>query len=100
MINKNVKNESTENVSNADSQTEKKPKIDFVETEHDFGIIKQGERVSHTFIFTNNGNSDLILNNVSASCGCTVPEYDKNPIAPGKDGKIEEIGRASCRERV
>lgn len=42
-----------------------------------------------TFTFTNAGNEPLVINQVVASCGCTVPKYDKKPIAPGAKGKIE-----------
>lgn len=42
-----------------------------------------------TFTFTNNGNQPLVINQVVASCGCTVPKYDKRPIAPGQKGTID-----------
>lgn len=63
--------------------------ISFVKTEHDFGTIKDGEKVFWNFRFTNTGNTDLILNKVKADCGCTAPEYPKTPIAPGEEGKIK-----------
>lgn len=64
-------------------------KITFIKEEHDFGIIKDGEKVFWNFRFTNTGNAPLILNRVKADCGCTVPDYPKTPIAPGEEGKIK-----------
>ena len=65
------------------------PVIDFEKTEHDFGRIIEGETVAFTFNFTNSGNSDLILAEVTTSCGCTVPSYSKTPIRPGESGTIK-----------
>jgi hypothetical protein len=67
------------------------PIIQFDKTEHDFGIILQGEKVSYTFKYKNIGNSDLIINNAKASCGCTVPHFSREPIAPGQSGEIEVV---------
>jgi hypothetical protein len=69
--------------------TAKTARITFVKEEHDFGTIKDGEKVYWNFRFKNTGNTDLILNRVKADCGCTAPEYPKNPIAPGEEGKIK-----------
>jgi hypothetical protein len=55
---------------------------------HDFGTIKEGPQVEHIFVFTNVGKEPLIIQNASASCGCTTPEWPKEPILPGKDGKL------------
>lgn len=69
---------------------DKGPVMTFVEKAHDFGTIKEaGGPVSHTFEFTNTGNEPLVIINVNASCGCTRPEYSKEPIKPGKKGKIK-----------
>ena len=65
------------------------PKIKFEEQQFDFGDVKQGEKLSHKFAFKNNGNEPLILNNVLTTCGCTVTEWPKDPIQPGKSGEIE-----------
>ena len=63
--------------------------IQFETPEHDFGKIKEGEKVSHTFKFKNTGTNPLVLSSVKPSCGCTVPNWSKDPIAPGQDGVIE-----------
>jgi hypothetical protein len=64
------------------------PKIKFVEETHDFGNIKEGTQATYEFKFTNTGNAPLILEEVKASCGCTTPEWSKDPIAPGQTGKV------------
>lgn len=64
------------------------PEIQFEKQEHDFGKILQGEQVSHTFKFKNIGNAPLIITNVEKTCGCTSPEYSKEPVKPGEEGKI------------
>ncbi len=68
---------------------ENAPVISFSESTYDFGTVKQGEVVEHTFKFTNTGKSPLIIESATASCGCTVPESPKEPIAPGKTGEIK-----------
>lgn len=62
--------------------------IEFAETRHDYGMIEQGDKVSHVFTFTNTGNEPLVLSNVKPSCGCTTPSWTKEPIAPGTTGEI------------
>ncbi|MEW6469417.1 MAG: DUF1573 domain-containing protein [Bacteroidota bacterium] len=64
------------------------PVMTFAETEHDFGTITEGEKVSYVFQFRNTGKSDLVISSAQGSCGCTVPEYPKRPIAPGETDKI------------
>jgi len=61
----------------------------FKETEYDFGTIKQGEVVNHTFQFTNTGKTPLIIESASASCGCTAPDWTKTPVAPGQTGEVK-----------
>ena len=67
----------------------KKAEISFTETNYKFGSIPmKGGKVSHEFEFENTGDANLVILDAKADCGCTVPEYPKNPIAPGKKGKI------------
>lgn len=54
----------------------------------DFGTIKKGEVKSHTYEITNTGTNPLIISEVKPGCGCTIPEFTKDPIMPGKKGKI------------
>lgn len=62
--------------------------IAFSETDHNFGDIKKGEKVEHIYEVTNTGTNPLIISNVKPGCGCTVPDFTKEPILPGKKGKI------------
>ena len=64
-------------------------KISFDKTEHDFGTIKEGDIVETVFSFTNTGKSELIISSAKGSCGCTVPEWPKEPILPGEKGEIK-----------
>lgn len=65
------------------------PKLKFDETVFDFGTVMQGERMSHTFTFTNTGKSDLIISSATASCGCTTSQPPRGPIKPGQKGEIK-----------
>ena len=65
------------------------PKITFEKTEHDFGKINEADgRVTTIFNFRNEGMAPLVLSNVRASCGCTTPNWTKEPINPGETGQI------------
>lgn len=84
----------TEDVNNPATGQENVPTgptttLAFAENEYDFGKIKEGETVEHTFTFTNTGTNDLIITNAKGSCGCTVPYYPTEPIAPGETGEIK-----------
>ncbi|MBU1010879.1 MAG: DUF1573 domain-containing protein [Bacteroidetes bacterium] len=63
--------------------------IAFAQTEHDFGRLIMGEKVSFVYKFTNTGDKDLIITKVSTSCGCTASQYTTDPVKPGEDGRIE-----------
>ncbi|MDD6379157.1 MAG: DUF1573 domain-containing protein [Prevotella sp.] len=64
--------------------------IKFDKVTVNFGTFSENNPVQHaTFTFTNVGNQPLLINQVVASCGCTVPKYDKRPIAPGQKGSIQ-----------
>ncbi|MBQ3580292.1 MAG: DUF1573 domain-containing protein [Bacteroidales bacterium] len=64
-------------------------KISFTEMEHNYGTIQKGGDGACEFKFTNTGNEPLILSNVKASCGCTVPIWPKEPVMPGKSQTIQ-----------
>ena len=70
------------------AQVESGPKIEFTKETHDYGTIKYGADGTCTFEFKNTGNAPLIISNAKGSCGCTVPEWPKEPIAPGAKAKI------------
>jgi hypothetical protein len=67
----------------------KYPDMDFKVREFDFGTIDQGDIVSHTFSFINNGQADLLISTGKGSCGCTVPEFPKKPVKPGGSGQVK-----------
>ncbi|HQE12273.1 MAG TPA: DUF1573 domain-containing protein [Flavipsychrobacter sp.] len=62
--------------------------IEFDSIHHNFGNIKEGEKVTHAFKFKNIGNKPLVISDARASCGCTVPSYPKEPIMPESGGEI------------
>lgn len=65
------------------------PAITFEKKTHDFGDIAPGDKVEHTFYFTNTGNEPLIITNVEVTCGCTVPKgWPRDPIPPSGKGEI------------
>ncbi len=64
------------------------PSINWAIEEHDFGTITDGDIVEHTFKFTNTGEAPLIISNAKATCGCTVPNWPKEPIPVGGEGEI------------
>jgi len=65
------------------AQTAKEDILLLKESTHSFGKIPQGRPVTHVFEVTNTGKEPLLLENVQASCGCTTPEWSREPIAPG-----------------
>lgn len=77
------------------------PEISFEQTVYDFGKIAQGDKVTHTFRFTNTGNSDLVIMSVEGSCGCTVMKgWPQHPVKPGGKGKIDVIFDSNGRKGV
>ena len=79
------------NPKSADGKVDKDgvPKISFKEMEHNFGRVIEGEKITYAFKFTNTGNGNLVITNVSSSCGCTVPQFTKDPVKPGEQGNIK-----------
>jgi hypothetical protein len=66
-----------------------KPRAVFKETTHDFGQVKQGDVVTHEFVFKNAGGAPLLVEKVETTCGCTAALVSEKKIAPGKEGKIK-----------
>lgn len=76
----------------AGTPTVEEPKeIEWKKTTHDFGEIVQGTKAKHTFTFTNKGNVPIVITAANASCGCTVPNFSKEPVAPGAQGSVTAI---------
>lgn len=62
--------------------------IEFYETKFNFGHIEEGKKVKHSYKFKNTGQNPLMISRTDVSCGCTVPSYSLEPVAPGADGEI------------
>ena len=63
--------------------------VQIIDSIYDFGKVAEGEIVEYSYRFKNTGNKPLVVTNVSASCGCTVPEKPEEPIKPGEIGFIK-----------
>jgi predicted lipoprotein with Yx(FWY)xxD motif len=63
----------------------------FKTMEHNFGDILENQKVETTYEFTNTGKVDLLISNCSAMCGCTVPDWPREPIKPGEKGSIKVV---------
>lgn len=72
-------------------------RIEFEVSDHNFGDVNQGEKVEYAFKFKNVGNLPLVLQNVLTTCGCTVPEWPKEPIAPTGEGIIHVFFDSAAR---
>ncbi|HEY0055708.1 MAG TPA: DUF1573 domain-containing protein [Pedobacter sp.] len=85
-------------------ESNKNVSIAFKSNNYDFGKITDGEKVTHDFEFTNTGTAPLIISNATAACGCTVPEYPKEPVAPGQSGIIKVVfnsaGKTGMQHKV
>ncbi|HRH67171.1 MAG TPA: DUF1573 domain-containing protein [Bacteroidia bacterium] len=94
-----ISSEVVENPASASGNEKGKvPAYQFADTIHDFGRIVQGEKVSFAFRFTNSGNGDLIIRAAQGSCGCTVPEWPKEPVKPGEGGIINVTFNSEGKE--
>ena len=71
------------------AQTGLMPAITFQQTDFDFGTVNEGDIVEHVFLFKNTGQGPLIIQNATATCGCTVPQWPRDPIPVGGDGEIK-----------
>lgn len=83
-----VNDENVAAAADRDADSAKFPKMEFAETEFDFGNIPAGVPVEHRFTFKNTGEAPLVIVNATSSCGCTVPEFSKDPVAPGATGEL------------
>ncbi len=81
-----VETETASNPAEADA-----PVFKFEKETFDFGQINEGEKVSYDFKFKNTGKSPLIITSATATCGCTIPSYSKEPIAPGAEGVLSVV---------
>jgi hypothetical protein len=72
-------------------------KAEFEKTTHDFGTIKEGTQATVDFVFKNTGTAPLIIASVTASCGCTTPDWTRDPIAPGGTGKVTAVYNSTGR---
>jgi hypothetical protein len=72
-------------------------KIFFMEYEHHFGKVSEGEKVGYLFSFENRGTANLVIASATTTCGCTVPKYDTKPILPGGKGNLEVVFDTSGR---
>jgi hypothetical protein len=70
------------------SQEREKTAMSFAQSTHDFGVITEGEVKEYSFQFKNTGNAPLHIEHAKGSCGCTVPQWPKDPVAPGATGQI------------
>ena len=74
-----------------------KADIQFTDESHDFGNIHEGTQAAYEFKFKNTGTEPLVLTDVHASCGCTTPEWPKEPVAPGATAVIKAIYNSTGR---
>ena len=76
----------------------------FEKESYDFGQITEGDQVSYDFSFKNTGSEPLIITGATATCGCTVPNYPREPIAPNGEGKItvkfDSKGKGGMQNKV
>jgi uncharacterized repeat protein (TIGR01451 family) len=93
-------------IANAQTAPAEGPKAEIVfeQTLHNFGDIHQGDVVTYVFKFKNTGKAPLVLSNVLVTCGCTAPEWPKEPILPGKKGEIKvsfnSAGKMGAQNKV
>jgi len=86
----NVANNPSSSTSQTPADTTNQTTIEWLDgADRDFGKMKEGENLDVSFRFKNTGTKPLIISNVTAGCGCTVPETPKKPYAPGETGVIK-----------
>lgn len=94
------KNKQSSTVKNIQNIKNKKavPVMTFEETVHNFGKMTQGEIAKYDFVFKNTGNEPLLISSVRTTCGCTVTNFPKIPIEPGKKGIIKVVFNSAYKE--
>ncbi|MFP2996004.1 DUF1573 domain-containing protein [Spongiivirga sp. MCCC 1A20706] len=83
-----VKAENVEVAAQRDANVGNFPVMKFEENEWDFGEIESRAAQQHVFKFTNTGKAPLVIANINTTCGCTAPEWTREPVAPGASGEI------------
>ncbi len=73
---------------NGQTDSSKVAKIEFEEMTHDFGTAQEGAVIKHKYKFTNTGKVPLMIGSARSTCGCTIPKWPREPIAPGESGEI------------
>ena len=79
----------TANATTSTANNEDAPIFTMESDVYDFGDVQAGSKTDKIVEFTNTGNAPLVITAAKASCGCTVPEFDKEPIAPGAKGTLK-----------
>lgn len=94
----------SENSGSSFSGGDRPPEITFGKLTHDFGTIIDGEKVLCHFEYENSGGSELVLQSVHATCGCTTPDWSREPLVPGEKGSMTIIfdatGRSGAQRKV
>lgn len=73
------------------SYAEQYPVFSVADTTYDFGTIQENDVVQYNFRFKNTGSKPLIISSATSTCGCTVPQYPKEPVAPGEEGVLKVV---------
>lgn len=84
-----ISKEKLEQAQSRDASIKGAPEVTFDKTVFDYGTVNEGAIIETTFKVKNTGESDLIIMNAKASCGCTAPTWPKDPIKPGEEGEIK-----------
>lgn len=80
-----------------ESDTSAYPEMTFDTQSYDFGRVYEGEIPGWSFVYVNSGDRELIINNVTADCGCTIPSYSKAPVTPGQQERVRVLFNTSGR---